>query len=269
MVNKRSLTIVELLIVIALLAAMGSIIFPLIGDSLNERAFESAADVTGEQLVLARAHAQATGEPVEVRYHVSSAQVEARLFTPWVPGVESWSTLNLTGVAKPGHHDRDGESSQGEPDSSSKDCIIAEPWANRALSNGIRIVNHRPTTIKTIDPVSVGETAGGILAQLGLPGDSGPDIRLAVFMPDGSALMGAPVWFNDDDGRVGKLTVNPWTGLPIFERVAEASHDDQSTVDGTKSAAEESFSNGVSKKPRSRSTSADRAAPGDSAAKPR
>src|SRR5690349_20782371 len=135
--NKRSLTIVELLIVIALLAAMASIIAPLIGDSLNERAFETAADVTGEQLVLARGHAQSTGEPVEVRYHVSSARVEARTFTPWAANLDQWPMLRPAGAPSSASNRRGSAAKSSGSADDGADCAIAEPWANRALSSGI------------------------------------------------------------------------------------------------------------------------------------
>ena len=51
-------------------------------------------------------------------------------------------------------------------------------------------------------------------------------------MPDGSALMGEPVWLNDDKGRCGKFIINPWSGLPIFERLGElAEKAQQSTAE--------------------------------------
>ena len=43
-------------------------------------------------------------------------------------------------------------------------------------------------------------------------------IRLALFMPDGSAVLAEPVWIRDEHGRRGRLAVNHWTGLPSFER---------------------------------------------------
>ncbi len=45
-------------------------------------------------------------------------------------------------------------------------------------------------------------------------------IRLAVFLPDGSALLGEGVWVVDNDGRARRIEVNPWTGLPIFDATA-------------------------------------------------
>ncbi len=44
-------------------------------------------------------------------------------------------------------------------------------------------------------------------------------LRLAVYMPDGSAPIVQPVWISDEHGRRGKIEINSWTGLPSFERV--------------------------------------------------
>ena len=51
-------------------------------------------------------------------------------------------------------------------------------------------------------------------------------LRLAVYMPDGSAPLVQTVWIRDDHGRSGRIEVNPWTGLPSFERVTSARADD-------------------------------------------
>ena len=74
--------------------------------------------------------------------------------------------------------------------------VIVEGWADRGLASGTRITDRSA------------------------PDDDEPRLlRLAVYMPDGSALMSRPVWISDDHGRRGKLKVNPWTGLPSFERI--------------------------------------------------
>jgi len=195
-----------------------------------------------------------------VRYHVSSAQVEARMFAPWAPGFEPWSALNpVSAAASSGSKNRDDAAKTMGSSTDDKDCTITEPWANRALSSGIRIVNHRP-----VSATSDEQAAGGVLAQLGLPGDSDSDIRLAVFMPDGSALMGAPVWLNDDDGRIGKLTINPWTGLPMFERVTTPDDEDVSSATAEKSDDNGTDSVDTKGKSRSKAPSADREKSGDS-----
>ncbi len=74
--------------------------------------------------------------------------------------------------------------------------LIVEGWADRVLAGGLRITDRSATD------------------------DDEPRLfRLAVYMPDGSALLSRTAWISDDHGRRGKLQVNPWTGLPSFERI--------------------------------------------------
>jgi hypothetical protein len=192
--HRRSLTILEMLIALALLLAMAAIVAPSLLNTLEERAFETAADETNEQLMMARAHAQATGTPIEVTYSAGKSQVQARVFSPMA---------DVGAIADSG----------GEP--------VHEPWALRFLGRGVRIVARKPVSESAaVDPM---------VAELPIPDDvetledlgKGQDVRLAVFMPDGTALMSDRVWLNDAKGRLGVFTINPWSGLPFFERLAD------------------------------------------------
>jgi type II secretory pathway pseudopilin PulG len=183
--NRRGVTLLELLLAIALLLALGALVVVPLLDRMNERAFESSADIVTTQLLLARAHAQATGEPVEVRYESAPPWIAARIFDP------------LLG---------------GDDDELAETLRIPEGWAERGLVDGVRLTD-RPDVLESLGPDE---------SQQETP----QTIRLAVFMPDGSALLGRTTWIIDDDGRLGRLDVNGWTGLPAFERVtadAEAS----------------------------------------------
>jgi hypothetical protein len=99
------------------------------------------------------------------------------------------------------------------------DQVIVEGWADRDLPAGLGLTNRADDT-----DTDWTETDAVIL-------------RLAVYMPDGSALLVQPVWLRDDYGRRGKLDVNPWTGLPSFDRVTsdrtdlEQSSDDEDPVE--------------------------------------
>jgi Tfp pilus assembly protein FimT len=215
LMNRRSVSLVEVLIAVALLLGIAAIVTPSVVNSLDERAFESAADVTGEQLMLARAHAQATGQTIEVRYRPEKSAVEARIFAPWL-GHWARSTTNAPGGS---------EVSTNQPSTNARDdrdgpSLIPEPWANRSINKSVRIacrvplgVSQRESSGMSLTP----EEAAAIEAEL----TNTDDVRLAVFMPDGSALLGDPFWLEDGDGRMGKLTVNPFSGLPIWERLED------------------------------------------------
>lgn len=212
--RARSFTLLEILIAIVLLLALGALVFPWLADSLEERAFETAADATSEQLMLARAHAQATGTPVEVRYRADTSQVQVRFFEPWLPGFDA---TKLTESAEPGQK-RAASDLTGAAEARDQKTIT-ESWANRVLGHGVQIVAQPPTEFRSSQSDMGKPLAREEYQTLDdLMGNQ--DVRLAVFMPDGSALMTAPVWITDADGRLGLLRINPWSGLPIFERLA-------------------------------------------------
>jgi len=176
--KRRALTLIELLLAIGLLLVVGGIVLPAVFTGLRERAFESTAEVIRNQLLLARAHSQATRRPVEVLYDdrpPRAARVAARYFP-----VDQQQQVDL---------------------------VIVEGWADRGLPGGVRLTDPQGDQSEDDEPRA---------------------LRLAVYMPDGSALLARPVWILDDHGRRGRLQVNPWTGLPSFERIFGG---DESTLD--------------------------------------
>ncbi|MCI0362848.1 MAG: hypothetical protein L0Y44_09160 [Phycisphaerales bacterium] len=223
---RRSLTLLELLIAMVLVVMLGALIFPSLVKSLDERTFESAADETNQQLMMARAHAQLTGSPIEVTYRADSSQVQVRWFGPLRTGGKS--RTSEAGVPD----DREEETASSTSDASVE--LIGETWDSRPLGRGIRFSAHPPKGDGAED-----QEGQGSAEQKDDPAAmhafdellEGQDVRLAVFMPDGSALIGEPVWLNDENGRCGMLTIDPWNGLPAFERVwsdqASDSHDEK------------------------------------------
>ena len=172
--KRRAITLIELLLAIGLLVVLGGIVLPAVFTGLRERAFESTGEVIRNQLLLARAHAQATRRPVEVVYDHRpnrSARVGARYFPVGL----------------------DDRQQQADPR-----YVIVESWADRGLPDGLRLADPRGAAP---------------------PDDEPRSLRLAVYMPDGSALLTRPAWVLDDHGRRGRLEVNPWTGLPSFKRI--------------------------------------------------
>jgi len=220
-IHKRCVTLLETLVALVILIAAGALVFPMMMNSLDERAFESVADVTNEQLMLARAHAQATGSPVEVTFNQATSQVEARLYAPWLsPEVPEWGASQSV---FPGLGSDDRATStlvEKRPQSTSRE--IPESWACQKLGANVRFRSSPPTASssegeRNLSEPSLGEDDYESLEDLA----TGQEVRLAVFMPDGSALAAEPVWLNDDEGRCGLFTINPWSGLPAFQRLSE------------------------------------------------
>ncbi|MHC4142412.1 MAG: prepilin-type N-terminal cleavage/methylation domain-containing protein [Planctomycetota bacterium] len=221
--NRRGVTLLELLLAIALLLALAGLVLPALFDRLTERAFESSAEIVRSQLLLARAHAQATGEPIEVLFETDPSRVAARRFDVGLvdlgPEGDARGEENLT--------DEPFEVTSLDDEQAPETLRVPEPWAERVLADGVWIADRSGLAE---------EGSGGFGAEAGfraagddrieIEGDETPrTIRLALFMPDGSAVLAEPVWIRDEHGRRGLLTVNHWTGLPSFERVMEVQED--------------------------------------------
>lgn len=270
----RCMTLLEVLIAVVLLAALTAIVAPMVFDRLDERAFEAAADTTSEQLMMARAHAQATGEAVEVTYSPTTGEVQARLYAPWSKEIEVGQVQPGTSplIDSAGNRGSNAEVTAGDrenrrttataggSDESMESALpIAEGWATRALGRGIRIATHRPKSgaessadAEWCDPqtgLPVGDHSDDIETLDDLA--KGQEVRLAVFMPDGSAMVGENLWLNDERGRCGRISINPWSGLPMFQRladltnealgVAEKSSDDDAAHELPETSSEELF----------------------------
>jgi type II secretory pathway pseudopilin PulG len=216
MMNRRGVTLLELLLAIALLLALGGLVLPALFDRLTERAFESSAEIVRSQLLLARAHAQVTGEPIEVRFETDPSRVAARRFDVGLgdlkPGGDAPGEENLTDEPF-GVTSRDDEEAP-------ETLRIPEPWAERVLADGMWIAER--SGLADQEPGGFGAAGVRAAGDDRIEGDETlRTIRLALFMPDGSAVLAEPVWIRDEHGRRGRLTVNHWTGLPSFERVME------------------------------------------------
>lgn len=176
----RGVTLIELLIVIALLLAIAVAVGPTIVSTLDERAFESAVDVSERQLLLARSHAQMSGNPVEVIYTQRDdlGIVQARLLQ---------------------RGDEDAQTS------------LTQGWATRVLDDRLAITSSLPEQQVDASPT---------LASQDIQGSEQPlHLRLALFLPDGSSLAVAPRWLSDPDGRAARMDVNPYTGMATFTRL--------------------------------------------------
>jgi type II secretory pathway pseudopilin PulG len=229
-IHKRSLTLFETLIAIILVLAMGALIFPSLVDNLDERTFESAADTTNNQLMMARAHAQATGAPVEVTYKAGASQVRVRVFTPWMIGPSNRSDIaGPFSILNRKSPRQAANLANGEATTSDD---IDEAWACMEVARSVRITSRAPAEMRseTQQEFARADATSGRGGAPPLQPDyetlddlgKGQDVRLAVFLPDGSALLNDPVWIDDGKGRRGKLSINPWSGLPIFQRLGAA-----------------------------------------------
>ena len=204
---RRGLTLLELLLVIGVLLALGAIVMASVMSGLDGRAFSITADTIHNQLLLARSHAQQTRTPVVIRYRGNPPRLEASL-------------LIVGSRTEGGRGPEDGtlwEPTTGDLEPRAAG-LIAEGWARLDLPDGVWIARE---TAEMGDPAVDGEPLFGDLE----PRRDAAPMEMAVFLPDGSALVGERFVVGDRAGRRVRLTVNPWTGLPAFEPLA--TNDDQ------------------------------------------
>ncbi len=189
--DRRGLTLIELLLVIALLVALGAVVLPVVDRRLDEQTFETTADLVSVQLRLARFHASDTDRPVAVNFLADPERIEATFF-----------------AIGPANDEQDAPARR-----------IDEAWALRALPEGTSIAAHPPPW-REGDRDSFSAAEKESRSVFPSAAEEGTRIlRLAVYLPDGSALVGEPAWVWDADRRLGRLTINRWTGGSTWERV--------------------------------------------------
>ncbi len=202
--TRRGVTLLELLLAVGLVLALAAMTLPVMFRSLDERSFESAVDSVRNQLLLARAHAQSSRRPVEVRFEPEPPRIVARYFdaeadeaTPLAQqsGVEDLLPLESEPVSEPPGTDA---------------LSIVESWSEYYLPERLWMARERPELV----PASA-----GLLPPDARRDEALPSLRLAIYMPDGSALLAVESWLCDEDQRHGRCTINPFTGLALIERV--------------------------------------------------
>ncbi|MHC4908471.1 MAG: prepilin-type N-terminal cleavage/methylation domain-containing protein [Planctomycetota bacterium] len=197
--QRPGLTLLELLIALTIVLSITLVVTPPVLRRLDERAFTSACDLLSQQMLLARAHAQSIGGGVEVVHDGASQITQARVFlaAPVDPAARGSAPALID----------DGEQR-----------AITEPWAMRRLHDGLRLSDVDPRDDATV--TGLPSDAFGGEDFVGDDADPLDELlRLAVFLPDGSSLLGSVIWVTDDDGRIGRLTTNAFTGLVDVERL--------------------------------------------------
>lgn len=199
--NRRGFTLLELLIAIGLVLGIGALVWPAMMNSQRSRIFDSVVEIVRDQLLLARAFAQASGKPVEVIYLNDPPRIEARMFEPILRAMQEDDDLTTIEL----------------DDEQLEDSIIAEAWAYRNLANKVHISNKPQQDDGGDDLYEFGDFSDDDFFDPEL--EPQPQlIRLAIFLSDGSALLGNPFWIIDSDGRQGRIAVNPWTGIAGYEQ---------------------------------------------------
>lgn len=227
---RRGLTLLEILIALAIVLSISAIVVPLSLNELDRRTFEAAADAVEGHLLLARAEAQTAGRAIEVVYDPESRELIARWFGSPPPGTgtdpSTPAAAARPALGRPATLDdlfgagADAGDDEREP--------IAMSWSQRQLPGRVEIDREPPPSDDDwmfLDDPSAGPGMSGttmpteqdMLSRLDspfAPGAAPAMMRIAIYMPDGSALVTQPAWLFDDHDRASQLTIGAWTGLP-------------------------------------------------------
>jgi hypothetical protein len=186
--RTRGLTLIEILIVIGLLLGLAALSLPTVVQQLDDRAFTAGGDVIQRHLAMARAHAKRTGNPVEVVYQIPDRRMVARSFDVTM---------------------QDEEEAPVDPP-------LITSWSVRELPGRIMLTDQPP-----LEGAEENELTFESQVQ------TAPRLRVAVFLGDGSALIGQPLWLRDLDGRQARIRLNPFTGVAIFDAQKSTGDPDQ------------------------------------------
>lgn len=203
---RSGLTLLELLIALALMAALVGTVLPMVANRAEPMQFEETLRHVKSAVEWCRADARRGGEPVEL-----VAMVDA-----------SGRTL-LVGVIFGGE---EGASRAGVAASSAgteAERVEAPRRTYLELPAGYRL------TRGELDR-AVEELAGSEDAFLPPPVDEVIEeedrrVTVAIFLPDGGAIVGEPVRLEGRRGMRAMLRVNPWTGSATIEPLRDAEEE--------------------------------------------
>jgi prepilin-type N-terminal cleavage/methylation domain-containing protein len=267
MADRRGLTLLEVLIALTLVVALGAIAFPMLVDRLPGREFAAASEMLVQQCGLARAHAQREGIIVELVHDPETGRVMARRsalndavglgagrddagFGDAISAGTAAGQGGMAGEAEDGEDEKIFEGDWVEDDEG-EDRVIAAGWATYRLSDRMRLSLEAPPEDAFGEGMDGGESVAALEAQIRtdlesaearamaeLMGAEQP-FRIAAFLPDGSALIARPTWLIDDGGRAGVVTIDGWTGQAKFvkrepstvEPIEEAEQADEGDIE--------------------------------------
>lgn len=219
---RSGLTLMELMIVMALMLALVSVVTPLVFSRLQSSVFDETVRQLGSSLSLCRTDARLTGHPVRLVAVTGEDGLVVLVGVPMTSRSERDSapadggrdagTVNLAGLdlARTGRRylvlprgyrltrDLDG------------DQLTEALQESAALTDAFV-----PVPDPGFDPGGLGDGDRRALT---------PPLTIAVFLPDGSALTGDPVRMVAANGVMLDITIGAWTGAASLE-VVHAGND--------------------------------------------
>lgn len=219
--RRRGLTLLEILIVLALLIATAALAIPAMTHRFESTRFEATVDQIIATLALARAESQQQRRPVQILWDAGERVVRgAWLDTELLAGDDEQS--RPVDDSQAGGTDADGE----EADPQSR--LDAAGAGARTLATGgsrLRVLLPEGCRVEPgrSESPEAGATEPSPDKRADPPGgDSTAPISLVVYMPDGSTFGEASFRVVDDQGRQVRIEINPWTGQALVSQTPAA-----------------------------------------------
>ena len=210
--HRRGLTLIEILVALGLLLALSALVLPISSWAFRLGSLESARDGVEAIILRSRAEARLEGRAIELGF--VDGRFEARWFDPSaVAPDEDFESEWLADV----------EFDAADPE---EDFRISASWSRRALAPGI--------TFLFLDAYLLERDA---FEPFDLADDEPPSfesdpyqptgfMRIAVFLPDGGALVGRPFVLREEGSPPMRVEIDPWSARPIIAELPPDSFDD-------------------------------------------
>ncbi len=200
--KASGVTLLELLIVLAVLAALMAIALPFTLRSLEARELESTEENIASELIKARVKAQESGRPVEVVVVEEPPRVIVRYFREDDSGAAPPDEPNGATSGSASFRPRFADST-------------FESWGEESALHPSVSVATMPAANESQDDGELGE--GQHRSPHWSPHGGNP-VRLAVYLPDGTTLFAATLLLMHQNGLSSRVSVDPWTGQPAIRR---------------------------------------------------
>ncbi len=206
--DVRAFTIMELMVVLAIILGIAAIALPLALDDAKRAAFGEAEQQLEAILLSARADSQRTGKTVRVR----GVELDDR-----------WLLIEEEVIEESG---TDGAAARGGGEAGPRTRVIQES----ALPARVRLARTREEAegksdrlgqdVPAEDDGGPGEDLAAVDATRGSAA-----LQVAMFLPDGQIVPTRPLHLGGPDGRVGEVSVNSWTGAVTVAVLAARSSE--------------------------------------------
>ena len=197
--SSRGASLLELLVVCAILVVVLALSLPFALQSLSKHELAATEDNIAGELLKARVKAQESGRPVEVLVEGAPPRLIVRWF------------------------DAAGGAADGPPSTRRSKEFVAPVrdtwWEESRLDPTVRITAiGMPSDERDLD-----DEGGEFGDDRSGDGASSGGTRVAVYMPDGSILFAATLLLMHQSGLQSRVSVDPWTGQPAIVRAGAAS----------------------------------------------